>query len=29
MNVWRLFQDVPGWKKWNAGIEQIKINGPY
>ena len=28
-NIWRLFSDVPGWKKWNAGIEHIEIHGPF
>jgi hypothetical protein len=28
-NIWRLFSDVPGWKKWNAGIEHIQIHGPF
>jgi hypothetical protein len=27
--IWRIFQDVPGWKNWNAGIEQIEIDGPF
>jgi Polyketide cyclase / dehydrase and lipid transport len=27
--IWRLFSDVPGWKKWNAGIEQIEMRGPF
>lgn len=27
--VWRLFSDVPGWKRWNAGIENIAIDGPF
>ncbi|HEV2693274.1 MAG TPA: SRPBCC family protein [Verrucomicrobiae bacterium] len=27
--VWRIFSDVPGWKKWNAGIEQIEMTGPF
>ncbi len=27
--IWRLFVDVPGWKKWNAGIEQIEMRGPF
>lgn len=27
--IWRLFADVPGWKRWNAGIEQIEIHGPF
>lgn len=27
--IWRIFSDVPNWKKWNAGIEQIEIRGPF
>ncbi|RXT48635.1 hypothetical protein [Bradyrhizobium betae] len=27
--IWRIFRDVPGWKNWNAGIEQIDIDGPF
>jgi uncharacterized protein YndB with AHSA1/START domain len=27
--IWGLFSDVPGWKKWNAGIQNIEINGPF
>lgn len=27
--IWALFADVPGWKKWNAGIEHIAIHGPF
>ena len=27
--IWRLFCDVPGWKQWNAGIEEIVIDGPF
>lgn len=27
--IWSLFSDVPGWKRWNAGIEQIQIHGPF
>jgi hypothetical protein len=27
--VWKLFQDVPGWKNWNAGIESIELEGPF
>ncbi|HTQ31715.1 MAG TPA: hypothetical protein VMI53_10950 [Opitutaceae bacterium] len=29
IEIWALFRDVSGWKKWNAGIEQIEINGPF
>jgi len=27
--LWAIFQDVPGWKRWNAGIEQIELEGPF
>ncbi|QOZ49981.1 SRPBCC family protein [Bradyrhizobium sp. CCBAU 53338] len=27
--IWRIFRDVPGWKNWNAGVEQIEIDGPF
>ncbi|MEH2490317.1 SRPBCC family protein [Bradyrhizobium sp. AZCC 2230] len=27
--IWSIFRDVPGWKTWNAGIEQIEIDGPF
>ncbi|MBP1097128.1 SRPBCC family protein [Bradyrhizobium diazoefficiens] len=27
--IWGIFRDVPGWKNWNAGIEQIDIDGPF
>ena len=27
--IWALFQDVPGWKGWNAGIESIEMEGPF
>ena len=27
--IWSIFCDVPGWKTWNAGIEQIDIDGPF
>jgi hypothetical protein len=27
--IWSIFRDVPGWKTWNAGIEQIDIAGPF
>jgi hypothetical protein len=25
--IWMLFKDVAGWKRWNAGIEQIELHG--
>jgi len=27
--IWRIFRDVSGWKTWNAGIEEIAIDGPF
>ena len=27
--IWSIFRDVPAWKSWNAGIEQIEIDGPF
>jgi uncharacterized protein YndB with AHSA1/START domain len=27
--IWRLFADVAGWKKWNAGIEHIQLHGGF
>jgi len=27
--IWSLLSDVPGWKRWNAGIEEIHIHGPF
>jgi hypothetical protein len=27
--IWKLFEDVPGWKSWNAGIAAIELNGPF
>lgn len=27
--IWSIFRDVPGWKDWNAGIEEIEIEGPF
>lgn len=27
-DVWAVFADVPGWKRWNAGIERIELHGP-
>ena len=27
--VWTLFRDVPGWTSWNAGIEEIALEGPF
>jgi hypothetical protein len=27
--VWAIFQDVSRWKRWNAGIAQIELEGPF
>ena len=27
--IWKLFRDVEGWTAWNAGIEDILIDGPF
>jgi uncharacterized protein YndB with AHSA1/START domain len=27
--IWRLFADVQGWTRWNAGIARIEILGPF
>lgn len=27
--IWSFFRDVNGWKKWNAGIEEIALHGPF
>jgi len=27
--IWSIFRDVSAWKNWNAGIEQIAIDGPF
>ena len=27
--IWHLFCDVPKWKEWNAGIEQIEVRGAF
>jgi hypothetical protein len=27
--IWKAFQDVASWTKWNAGIERIEIEGPF
>jgi Polyketide cyclase / dehydrase and lipid transport len=27
--IWKLFSDVQGWKRWNAGIERIEMRGPF
>lgn len=27
--IYQLFEDVPGWKSWNAGIASIELEGPF
>ena len=27
--VWRLWADVEGWPRWNAGVERIELRGPF
>lgn len=27
--LWKLFSDVEGWKKWNNGIERIELHGAF
>ena len=27
--IWRVLVDVPGWKRWNRGIETIELDGPF
>lgn len=27
--IWALFRDVPGWTRWNTGIESISLEGPF
>jgi hypothetical protein len=27
--LWRLFEDVAGWTRWNAGIERISLHGSF
>jgi hypothetical protein len=27
--IWKLFSDVVGWKRWNAGIAKIEMTGPF
>jgi uncharacterized protein YndB with AHSA1/START domain len=27
--IWRMFRDVPGWRKWHSDIDQIDIHGPF
>ena len=28
-SIWQLFRDVAGWPRWNAGIADIAIDGPF
>jgi hypothetical protein len=28
-DVWRLWEDVPGWPRWNSDIERIELVGPF
>jgi hypothetical protein len=28
-DVWRLWQSVPGWPRWNGDIERIELVGPF
>lgn len=27
--VWRLFTDVGGWPRWNAGVASARLHGPF
>lgn len=27
--IWTIFCDIPAWRTWNAGIEQIDIDGSF
>ena len=27
--IWKVWSDVQGWKRWNAGIEEIELHGPF
>ena len=27
--IWKIFRDVDNWKRWNSGIEEITIEGPF
>ena len=27
--IWALFRDVQNWPRWNAGIEEIALEGPF
>jgi len=28
-DVWRVWEDVPGWPRWNGDIERIELVGPF
>ena len=28
-DVWRVWEDVPGWPQWNGDIERIELVGPF
>ena len=28
-DVWRVWEDVPGWLRWNGDIERIELVGPF
>ncbi|MES2073715.1 MAG: SRPBCC family protein [Pseudomonadota bacterium] len=27
--IWKLFSDVPGWKRWNDGIDYLEMHGAF
>jgi hypothetical protein len=27
--IWGLFRDVDGWRRWNSGIEDVRLEGPF
>jgi hypothetical protein len=27
--LWNIIRDVPGWRRWNAGIEHVELEGPF
>ncbi|WKE66894.1 SRPBCC family protein [Gallaecimonas kandeliae] len=27
--IWQLFSDLPGWRRWNSGIAEIELLGPF
>jgi len=28
-DVWRVWEDVPGWPRWNGDIQRIELVGPF